>query len=320
MNRRAVNIVAVAVALMARLAAAQDVVQRAPIVSVSVAPETVTVGEPFSVRIRVRAPKFATIRFPPVPDTADAIEAVDPRAMQDAGDDELIDRTAVYRLVAWDVGPRTPRFAGVTVAMGGADRQFAVTFPPVIVRSLLPADSAQRVPKDARAPMAPPGVLWKIVLLAALLVVGLAWYWLHRRARRASQPPRDTEPYAAAVASFDALDALDLPAAGEPGRHVIASVDVLRAYLARRFPDIRASLSLEEIERALADSDLPVLPQRLTTLLRSESSLRFARADVTPEQALALGTESKAIVGDVQRAYEERMRAIERRPQRGRRR
>jgi hypothetical protein len=204
--------------------------------------------------------------------------------------------------------------------MGGADQQFAVTFPPVIVRSLLPADSAQRVPKDARAPMAPPGILWKIVLLAALLVVGLAWYWLHRRARRAAQPPRDTEPYAAAVASFDALDALDLPAAGEPGRHVIASVDVLRAYLARRFPDIRASLSLEEIERALADSDLPVLPQRLTTLLRSESSLRFARAGVTPEQALALGTESKAIVGDVQRAYEERMRAIERRPQRGRRR
>jgi hypothetical protein len=316
----AVRVVAAAAVLAPQVVPAQDVVQRAPIVSVSVAPETVTVGQPFSVRIRVRAPKFATIRFPPVPDTADAIEAVDPRATQDAGDDELIDRTAVYRLVAWDVGPRTPRFAAVTVGTGGTDQQFAVALPPVFVRSLLPADSAQRVPKDAREPMAPPGVLWKILLLAALLVLGLLWYWWRRRARRASRPPRDAEPYAAALSSFDALEALDLPAVGEPGRHVIASVDVLRGYLARRFPDMRESLTLEEIEHVLEDSDLPVLPQRLTSLLQRESSLRFARAGVTPDEALALGSESQAIVRDVQRAYEERIRAMERRPQRGRRR
>jgi hypothetical protein len=303
-----------------RVADAQAKVERAAIVSASVVPETVTVGQPFSVRIRVRAPKFATIHFPAVPDTADAIEAVDPRAMEDAGDDELIDRTAVYRLVAWDVGARTPHFANVIIGEGGADQQYAVTLPAVTVRSLLPADSAQRVPKEARAPLAPPGVLWKFLLLGTLLLVALAWYWWRRRTRRALRAPPALEPFAAAVSSFGALDALGLPAAGESGRHVIASVDVLRGYLARRFPDVRESLTPQEIERVLGESDLPVLPDRLTSLLQRESSLRFARAGVTADEALTLGRESQAIVRDIQKAYEERIRAMTRGPQRGRRR
>jgi hypothetical protein len=319
--RRAVALgLAVSLGLAPRAGHAQGAAQRGAIVSVSVVPETVTVGEPFAVRIRVRAPKFATIHFPSVPDTADAIEAVDPRAMEDAGDAELIDRTAVYRLVAWDVGRHTPHFASVVVGAGGSDQQYAVTLPPVTVLSLLPADSAQRLPKAARDPVVPPGALWKILLLAALLLAGLAWYWWRRRARRAAEVPRDVEPFAAATASFEALEALGLPAAGESGRHVIASVDVLRAYLARRFPDMRESLTAREIERALPGSDLPVLPERLSALLRRESSVRFARTGVTAGEALALGTESQGIVRDIQAAYEARIRAAERRPQRGGRR
>lgn len=293
---------------------------RRALVSVSVAPETVTVGQPFSVRIRVRAPKFAVIHFPPVPDTADAIEAVDPRATEDAGDAEVIDRTAVYRLVAWDVGPRTPHFANVTVSGDGADQQYAVAIPPVTVMTLLPADSADRVPKDARDPLEPPGILWKVLLIGAILLGALGWYLWQRRRRAALTAPRPVEPFVAAAASFEALDALKLPEAGEPGRHVIASVDVLRSYLARRFPDMRDSLTSEEIEKAIAGSDIPVLPQRIVELLRRESSVRFARADVTAGEAVELGKQSQAIVRDIQTAYEARVRQMERTPGRGRRR
>jgi hypothetical protein len=295
-------------------------VQRAAIVSASIVPETVTVGQPFSVRIRVRAPKFATIRFPSVPDTADAIEAVDPRAIEDAGDDELIDRTAVYRLVAWDVGQRTPRFGNVTIDEGGTPQPYPVSLPAVTVRSLLPADSAARVPKDARAPIAPPGVLWKFLLLGAVLVALLAWYWHRRRKRRALRTPPRAEPFAEAASSFDALDALGLPGAGESGRHVIASVDVLRGYLSRRFPDLRESLTPREVGAVIGGSELPVLPDRVAAILERESSLRFARAGVTAEEAVALGRESRAIVHDIQQAHEARIRAMARRPQRERRR
>ncbi len=320
MTKPVVFFAVAALCVAPRASCAQKTVERAALVSATVVPETVTVGQPFSVRIRVRAPKFATIHFPSVPDTADAIEAVDPRAMEDAGDDELIDRTAVYRLVAWDVGARTPHFANVTIGEGGADQQYPVTLPAVTVKSLLPADSADRIPKNARDPVAPPGVLWKFLLLGTLLVLVLAWYWMRRRKRRAMRRAPDLEPFAAAVSSFSALDALGLPAAGESGRHVIASVDVLRGYLARRFPDVRESLTPQEVEQVIAQSDLPVLPDRMASLLDRESALRFARAGVTADEALTLGRESQAIVRDIQKAYEERIRAMARRPQRGRRR
>jgi hypothetical protein len=306
--------------LVAFGAHAQDSVERAALVSVSVAPETVTVGQPFTVRIRVRAPKFATIHFPSVPDTADAIEAVDPRAMEDAGDAELIDRTAVYRLVAWDVGKHTPHFANVSIGEGGAAQQYPVALGAITVLSLLPADSAKRIPKDARDPLAPPSDLWKYILLGVVLLAAITWYWLRRRARKALESPRAAEAFVAANESFQALDALALPAAGETGQHVIASVDVLRGYLSRRFPDMRESMTSEEIEHAVKDSDLPVLPQRLTALLQREASLRFARAGITADEAVALGKESQAIVRDIQTAYEARIRAMERRPQKGRRR
>ena len=323
MSRRAIRcalVVALALGTRPPALRAQDKVERAALVTATVVPETVTVGQPFSVRIRVRASKFATIRFPSVPDTADAIEAVDPRAIEDAGDDELIDRTAVYRLVAWDVGHRTPRFGNVTIEEGGAAQPYAVSLPAVTVRSLLPADSALRLPKTARDPVAPPGVLWKFLLLGALLLALLTWYWFRRRARRALRLARRAEPFAEASSSFDALDALDLPAAGESGRHVIASVDVLRGYLARRFPEVRESLTPREVGAVLVESELPVLPDRVTALLERESSLRFARAGLTADEAVALGLESRAIVGDIQQAHEARLRAMARRPQRGRRR
>lgn len=304
----------------AAAARAQSGLDRAAMVTATIVPETVTVGQPFSVRIRVRAPKFATIRFPSVPDTADAIEAVDPRAIEDAGDDELIDRTAVYRLVAWDVGRRTPRFGNVTIDEGGSVRPYPVALAGVTVRSLLPSDSADRIPKDARAPLAPPSMLWKFLVLGAVLLGFLAWYWRHRRAARAARIPPRAEPFVEASSSFDALDALGLPAAGESGRHVIASVDVVRGYLARRFPEVRDSLTPHEVGAVLAESELPVLPSRVTALLERESSLRFARAAVTADEALALGKESRAIVGDIQQAYEARVRAMARRPHKGRRR
>jgi hypothetical protein len=101
---------------------------------------------------------------------------------------------------------------------------------------------------------------------------------------------------------------------------VIAGVDVLRGYLAHRFPDMRESLTPEELGHAVRDSDLPVLPQRLSALLQREASLRFARADISADEAVALGKESHAIVRDIQQAYEARLRAMSRGAQRGRRR
>ena len=47
---------------------------RAPLVSVSVSPEAPAIGEPIRIELRVRAAPGTEIGFPPLPDSAEAIE------------------------------------------------------------------------------------------------------------------------------------------------------------------------------------------------------------------------------------------------------
>jgi hypothetical protein len=292
---------------------------RATIVTATVEPETLTVGEPFTVRIRVRAPIIATIRFPSVPDSADAIEAVDPRYVEDAHDKEVLDRTGVYRLVAWDVGTHRPRFANVVVSASGAEQSFPVAVGAVLVMSLLPPDSASRVPKEAREPVPPASMLWRYILLLVLVVGALVWYGWRRLRTRRTAPPVDPEAFGSANTQFAAVDALGLVDAGEPGRHAIAHVDVMRAYFARRFPLALESLTAGELATALRASEASVVPERVGALLVQDADVRFAHAAIAPEQAIAVAREARAIVQDVQQAYEARLKALDKRPARQRR-
>jgi hypothetical protein len=288
-------------------------------VTVETKPDVVTLGEPFAVRVRVRASKIATIRFPAVPDSADAIEAVDPRAIEDAGDPTILDRTAEYRLVAWNTGRHTPHLGDVSVTSSGIEQRFPVIVPPVLVRSLLPDDSALRVPKAARQPVPTPSGAWRYWLLLGIVGTALLWYWWRRRRLRVKARPVEPEPFIAADRAFRALETLALADAGEPGRHVIAHVDVLRAYVARRFPTAIESLTARELLTALATADFPLPPERVGALLERDSAVRYAAAPIAPETATALAKEARAIVRDVQTAHEARVKALDRGPPRARR-
>ena len=317
------RIAAIALSLFAALSTMPTLRAQAPgfrgaLVTTTVQPDTLTVGQPFTVRIRVRAPKIATIRFPPVPDSGDAIEAVDPRYVEDAGDNSVLDRTAVYGLVAWDIGNHTPHFANVVVSMAGIDQQFVARVDHVAVYSVLPPDSSSRVPKEAREPVPPASGAWRYALLAALALLSAGWYVWRRLRRRARAVAPDPEAFESATTAFAALDALALVEAGEPGRHVIANVDVMRAYVARRFPAARESLTTRELVSVLAGSELPMSTERVGALLEHDAGVRYARAPITPEEATSLGIEARAIVKEVQRAHEARQRALDKAPSRQR--
>ncbi len=312
-------VVLLAAPVVAPAIRAQDPGSRGALVTVQVQPEVVTVGEPFTVRVRVRAPRIATIRFPAVPDSGDAIEAIDPRAIEDAGDTAVIDRSAIYRLVAWNVGQHTPRFGNLSVTSAGVEQRFPVIISPILVRSLLPTDSALQVPKDARAPVPAPNGTWRYLLLALVFATGMAWYWWRRRNRRRGAPEREPEAFVAATEAFAALEALALAEAGEPGRHLIAHIDVLRAYVARRFPAAVESLTARELLGVLATSDFPLRPERLGELFEREGTVRFAAAPIEPATAIALSREARAIVNDLESAYDARLKALDRGPQRARR-
>jgi len=287
-------------------------------VTVSIRPETVSVGQPFVVNVRVQAPLAAIIRFPAVPDSGDSIEAIDPRVVADAPG-PMLDRTASYRLAAWDLGDRRPALGAVVVSVGGTEERVELEIPSVHVRTLLPSDTADRMAKPPRDPLATPSALWKLwVLLGTLAAVLVGWWW-HRRSANVPPTP-EREAYRVAATAFEALQRLALHEAGEPARHVIAHVDVMREYLQRRFPAAHHGLTPSEFVTQLAKEQFPSQHDKLAALLARDADLRFAATALDADASAALAAEARRIVRDVQDAHEARLRAADVGPQRPRRR
>ena len=77
---------------------------------------------------------------------------------------------------------------------------------------------------------------------------------------------------------------------------------------------------MQELVAALYTVDFPVLPERVGALLARETAVRFAAATIEPGAAVALSREARAIVWDLQSAYDARLKALDRGPQSARRR
>ncbi|MFA6166163.1 MAG: hypothetical protein WC700_06090 [Gemmatimonadaceae bacterium] len=303
----------------ALLLALQDPTGR-PVVGVEVQPQSVAVGEPFTVRVRVRAAAGTVIRFPAVPDSSGSVEAVDPRAIEDRSTSTVFDQTATYRFIAWEPGRRAVPLGGVRWEHGRTADTLAVGRLRVEVTSLLPADTAEQVPRPARAPLDPVPPWWRWALIAAgVLAIALMSWRAWRKRGTAGAAPLDA--YADAQAGFAAVDALALVEAGEPGRAVLAYADVMRAYLTRRFPQATDGLITSEYAKALADSALPILPEEVADVLETADAVKFAAAPVDAEGVARVARGARGVVRDVQVAYEARLAAADKgKGPRGRRR
>ncbi|MBC7894590.1 MAG: hypothetical protein H7066_04200 [Cytophagaceae bacterium] len=288
-----------ALGFIASTAGAQDVaVQR----GVRVQPESVTVGDPFRVTVRVRAPKGTVLEFPQGPDTTTGVEPLDRVVITPGTDTSVVDHVATYRLAAWDVGRLPIRFDDILLRSGGRERRLAVGVLAIEVTSVLPADSAQRVPKPVR-PVYEFGVpwwYWLIVALLAAAIGALLWWWWRRR-RDPAALRRD--PYDEAIHAFDHADSLGLINAGEAGHHLALVAEVLRVYLSRVVPAARTAHTTSELVLALRGDPIVPLP-RLARALHDIDLVKFARHPVTEARAGELSTEARAIVVAVHEAQQ----------------
>jgi len=271
---------------------------------VSTRPESVTVGDPLELRVRVRAPARAAIAFPEGPDSSAQVQAIASRAVVGAADATGTDRTAVYRLVAWDVGEIPAKLGDVVVTLDGVERRIPLGDVMVKVHSVLPADTTLRVPKPPR-PLFDVTIPWwqrwlPWILAALALIALLAWWWWRRR-HRGLAGGSSVDALAFAEREFARIEALGLVDAGERGRYVALMVEVLRDYLAMRIPEARASLTSGELLAALQRvRAVPVA--RLATVLEEADLIKFARRIVTAERARELGREARTIAREIEAA------------------
>jgi hypothetical protein len=259
--------------------------------------DSVTVGDVVTLIVRVHAPRGATINFPAAVDSLGPVQSLEPPVVRDGPDTlEFADRVATYHLAPWDVGSLPIRLGEVLVQTDEDERRVALPLPSLFVRSVLPADSALRIPKPARPLLEPrvpiPWWWWLVAALVAVAVGVVAWWWTRRR-RGVVGPTGD--PYMDAERAFERIERLRLPDVGEPGRHAALMADVVRRYLAARIP--AAPLALTSSELLGAVRGVPtVLYDRLQRLFATVDPIKFAAAPIRAEEARAMGAEARAIV------------------------
>jgi len=263
-----------------------------------VSPDTVLVGQPFTLFVKVLAPKGVRFEFPTGPDTTTQ-NGVRPIELRGEKIVTMLGDTAValYHLVAWDVGLQPLRLPDVRVSFQGQERHPALGGASVFVKSVLPADTSLRVPKPARPLIVLPVFNWLrwLALLAALIAIALAW-WAWRRYRNRPKPPID--PYVRAQQEFAKVEARRLIESGEPEEHVAAMVDVAREYLAARVPGVRRSDTTTELLRTMQPRS--GIEDELPRLLALADMVKFARAEVVEQEAREAGTKVRSIVDHVE--------------------
>ena len=264
----------------------------------SVEPDTVRVGDPATLRIRVIAPAGTRVIFPPAVDSTAAVEPLDPSPCTRRRS-TVVEATAIYRFLAWEVGLPAILLSPIRLVRDGYTQELRLADPRVTVESVLPADTTLRVPRPARdiVFLPPSRWPWWVLVLVGFTVAALGGLWLQRRGR---QPLRPIEPLAEAQRAFGRLNALDLIGAGEPAKHVGTSVDILRAYLAARDGAAGPGLTTRELLRALhSDGSVPL--NRVMVLLSAADATKFAGESVDAAEAERLGAEALAIVVEVRR-------------------
>lgn len=244
-----------------------------------VAPDTVTLGDPFQVQIRVRGtPADATVSFGDFTLVEPAESTQPPAVLQD----ENGDWTATYQLRAWitsDSLVGTFPFRIRTSDGSAEDRQVRVRLP--VVRSVLPADSALHHPQPAKgivpltvvSPATPhPWLPW---IAAALVLALVAWLALRRRGAPV-MVPRD--PRSVALAELQEIERLGLMEKGQPEHYHVQVSRVLRRYVANCEGGGEHLSSVELIEVLQVSGFDAQLVEDLAALLRRADRVKFAGA------------------------------------------
>jgi hypothetical protein len=263
-----------------------------------VSPDTVLIGQPFKLFVKVHAPTGVRFEFPPGPDTATQ-NSIRPIELRGERLVTMLADTAValYTLVAWDIGIQPLRFPEVRVSFQGQERRPSLAGAFVFVKSVLPADTSLRVPKPARPLIVLPVFNWLpwLGLLAAAIVAVLLW-WAWRRYR--NRPKKPVDPYARAQQEFARIEQLRLLEDGRYSDYYARMVDVTREYLAARVPGVRRSDTSSELLRTMQPRD--GVEAELPRLLESADLVKFAQADISLADARNYGLALRAIVDHVE--------------------
>lgn len=273
-------------------------------VTAAVAPDSVRIGERFTLRVSVSGVEDgAEVRFPALPDTGVVTALGPPLVLADRSDGG---RSAQYELAAWSVGDlKLPR-GDIQIVSGGAERRVRLPDVGVRVISVLPeasdADTLEwRPPADVVGPNWSLGE--KLAAAAAALALALAAV-LYVRRRAASRPVPvlpAPPPRERALEALDLLEQSGLIEVGEFKGFYSALSQVVREFLADSEPAWGLDLTTVEIVAKMeGEVDEPDLAG-LSRLLGEADMVKFARRRPSADRARRALEACRAWVADFER-------------------
>ena len=308
----------------ARIAPAMPVTEAAKQfgLTVTASPETVTVGQHFTVTVRMHLPAAlqSAIHFPDGVDTltqnantsasTSVTMSLGTGLRHDSIVNGFVDVTQTYQLAAWDVGAVPIGLADLVIGQ----THIALATRPIFVRSVLPKDSIAKLKAQPKAPrplfrlivivrrVAQRAVQQHrvlsalIALLVAILAILLA-VWARSRRQRKAAALIDWAQWA--KHEFQRIEAMHLLEQGEPERHAILMTTVLRESLIHQFPSVRASATTRELAAILQRESL-IPAERTLQLFERVDMFKFAGLDSEVVEAQTIGLEDEAIVDEIE--------------------
>lgn len=258
----------------------------------TVARAPIEVGVPVVFTVRLSGPGRTTAALARA-ETLGGFDLLDMRQVDREGTDAVVLELTLSTL---DAGTVKPDAIAVRWSADGADREGAIAFPSVEVKSLLPEEIDPQAFRDISGEVEIPGPLdwwpWAIGALALAGAGGVAWWVLRAR------PRVPTTPEAWARAELARLEEAGLPGRREFGRYYDELTATVRGYVARRFaiPADRQT-SREFLDAARAHGEFPEGEvDRLRALLRLADAVKFARTEPTREECDANLAQARAFV------------------------
>ncbi len=257
---------------------------RATTVSVHTSPDSLTIGDPVTVEVRVEAPAGASVSFPR-PKTPAQVEVVNLETLPAEAGTWM----ARYTLAVYDVGDIVLPPWPVQVQ---ADTQNVIVHTDSIrlhVTSVLDDSlaAADIRPLKGQQEVPVPLPLWIWLALAALVLAVVVFLWHRRRRRRqvvVAPAAPVVAPHEAALAALRKLEAQQLAAAGQIKEHYVRLSEILRQYLegAPQFGFAAREETTGEIRRELhARGYKPEMMQTLVALCEEADLVKFAKMQPT---------------------------------------
>jgi hypothetical protein len=261
-------------------------------VRTAIVPDTILVGDVFRAAIRLELPPGWTMVAPDSLATSGEVENAGPagrttRERPDGGSTV----TLAYPVTAWRTGEVD--LPPITIVLNGPDgaEELSASFPVVLIRSVLPADTAGVEPQPPKDVFGPSRLLWPWIVGALTLAATLAGLIYYRSRRRAGGPAltfdiaESRSPRERALAELDRLRGEGLVEAGETKEFYSGTTAVLRAFLEEFDSEWGAELTSTELLNAcrgsIHDSDLDGLAQ----LLDAADQVKFNRRQTAPAEA-----------------------------------